>query len=157
MEIDGLRLEGGGACPEQYEVFRGDQQVGYLRLRHGSFTVSYPDVGGEIIFQALPDGDGEFEDDERQHHLKAAVHAILDRIALGKMGPLIDGSADFDPKELSDLTRNHDGSYMGNGETVHISAALLRAFASQMARSESTWNAVLRSSRNNTYNRKRSN
>ena len=26
-----------GACPEQYDVFDGDRQVGYLRLRHGHF------------------------------------------------------------------------------------------------------------------------
>ena len=36
-----------GACPEQYDAFDGERQVGYLRLRHGHFTVTCPDVGGD--------------------------------------------------------------------------------------------------------------
>ena len=26
-----------GACPEQYDVYEGDEEVGYMRLRHGHF------------------------------------------------------------------------------------------------------------------------
>lgn len=64
------------ACPEQYEVFDGDKQVGYLRLRHGEFRVHYPDHNGRTIFCASPAGDGMFEDWERRTHLNAAIDII---------------------------------------------------------------------------------
>lgn len=69
------------ACPEQYDAFIGTEQVGYLRLRHGSFRVDYPDCGGETIYEGSPNGDGIFDDDERDHFLKCAVDAILKRRA----------------------------------------------------------------------------
>jgi len=53
------------ACPEQYDVYAGEEQVAYFRLRHGSFYAAVPDHGGEIVYQADPDGDGIFEDNER--------------------------------------------------------------------------------------------
>jgi hypothetical protein len=65
-----------GACPEQYNVLRGDEQVGYLRLRHGEFYAACPDSGGQIVYQAEPRGDGTFEDDERDAYLAAALTAI---------------------------------------------------------------------------------
>lgn len=65
-----------GACPEQYDAFDGDRQVGYLRLRHGQFTVECPDCGGELVYQAAPNGDGCFNDDERDYYLRFAVDAI---------------------------------------------------------------------------------
>lgn len=76
--IDGLRLElTCGACPEQYDVFDGTgKQVGYLRLRHGYFRVDVPDCGGETVYEALPKGDGIFDDDERYHYLTEAIVAI---------------------------------------------------------------------------------
>lgn len=67
-------------CPEQYDVFDGDKQVGYLRLRWGEFTVNYPDVRGEEIFSAEPDGDGNFTDQERDYYLLKACHAINARM-----------------------------------------------------------------------------
>lgn len=70
------------ACPEQYDVFDSKgTQVGYLRLRHGSFTVSCPDYNGELVYQAYPKGDGIFEDDERIEHLTQAILAIQKHIA----------------------------------------------------------------------------
>jgi hypothetical protein len=69
------------ACPEQYEAFddNGDQ-VGYLRLRHGQFTVECPAHGGELVYKAaIGDGEwlGEFQDeDERRWHLHKALGAI---------------------------------------------------------------------------------
>lgn len=69
-----------GACPEQYDAFLGDLQVGYLRLRHGAFRVDYPECGGETIYEASPKGDGEFEDDERDYYLRFAVDAIERRL-----------------------------------------------------------------------------
>lgn len=77
LEVDGLKLVMTCmACPEQYDVFDGDEQVGYLRLRHGFFSVEVPDCGGELVYQASPEGDGIFEDHERDHHLSMAVKAI---------------------------------------------------------------------------------
>jgi hypothetical protein len=66
-----------GACPEQYEAFIGDEAVGYLRLRHGLFTVHYPDPGGALVYEATPLGDGAFTDDEREIFLHAAKLAII--------------------------------------------------------------------------------
>lgn len=67
-----------GACPEQYDAFdAGGNQVGYLRLRHGAFSVECPDVGGEFVYQAYPNGDGMFTEDERDFYLEAAKEAIV--------------------------------------------------------------------------------
>ena len=64
------------ACPEQYDVFIGNNQIGYLRLRHGSFTASFPDHMGEIVYTAHPEGDGIFEDHERKKYIREALNAI---------------------------------------------------------------------------------
>jgi hypothetical protein len=68
------------ACPEQYDVFLAGEQVGYLRLRHGFFTVEYPDCGGEIIYEAQPNGDGLFDSDERAFYLDEAMTALKTHI-----------------------------------------------------------------------------
>lgn len=65
------------ACPEQYEAYLGDKQVGYLRLRHGYFTVEFPDVHGKLIYSAEPKGDGMFHEDEREYYLYKAKEKIL--------------------------------------------------------------------------------
>lgn len=65
------------AWPEQYDVFKGKVQIGYLRLRHGVFRADYPDCGGETVYEAEPEGDGCFMDDERDFYLKEAVAALL--------------------------------------------------------------------------------
>lgn len=69
------------AYPEQYDAFAavsGDMvQVGYLRLRHGEFTVWCPDPAGEEIYYSTQmNGDGEFEDDERELFLKEACEKV---------------------------------------------------------------------------------
>ena len=65
------------ACPEQYDVFDDlGQQVAYFRLRHGGFTVDVPDVGGEQVYHANPEGDGIFEDHERVRYLTEAILAV---------------------------------------------------------------------------------
>lgn len=66
-----------GACPEQYNVFFGDFQVGYLRLRHGVFTASYPNYRGPTVYHGYPKGDGCFDEDERMFFLKEAVDSLL--------------------------------------------------------------------------------
>lgn len=69
------------ACPEQYDVVRHGQQVGYLRLRHGCFTAEVPDCGGEQVFLAHPKGDGIFESEERMSYLQQAVAAIAAKVS----------------------------------------------------------------------------
>jgi hypothetical protein len=51
--------------------------VAYIRLRHGDLTVRCPDVGGELVYEAEPEGDGCFEDEERDPFLRHAAAAIL--------------------------------------------------------------------------------
>lgn len=76
-EILGLRFECTcGACPEQYDVFDGDEQVGYVRLRHGGLSVECPDSGGEYVFYGSPAGDGIFHSDERGWYLAASALMI---------------------------------------------------------------------------------
>lgn len=65
------------ACPEQYDVELDGVHIGYLRLRHGTFRADYPDCGGETVYVAEPQGDGVFEDDEREHYLTEAVQKLL--------------------------------------------------------------------------------
>jgi hypothetical protein len=65
------------ACPEQYEAYDEQwSQVGFLRLRNGRFRVEFPDYGGEVIYEAQPEGDGIFDPDERAYYLAMATQAI---------------------------------------------------------------------------------
>ena len=67
------------ACPEQYDaVDESESTVGYLRLRHGYFTVECPDVDGTLVYSAKPSGDGIFEPQEREYYLNQAIDAIKD-------------------------------------------------------------------------------
>lgn len=65
------------ACPEQYDVFYDDQEVGYMRLRHGTFRAEYR---GEVVYAANTKGDGRFHDDEREHYLNEACRAIRQKM-----------------------------------------------------------------------------
>jgi hypothetical protein len=72
--------------PEQYDVKLDGVQVGYLRLRHGHFRVDFPECGDETIYEATPEGNGCFEDDERGYYLRAAVDAVLTRLGRPALG-----------------------------------------------------------------------
>lgn len=75
--IHGYRLERTcHACPEQYDVYAGDEMVAYFRLRHGHFRVDVPDCGGATIYTAEPNGDGIFDQDERVKYLTEAILAV---------------------------------------------------------------------------------
>ena len=71
------------ACPEQYDVFIGDKQVGYVRLRGGALRAAYPDVYGEYEFNHHFLGDvwkGEFDDeDERKFHLDLVAKHLYNK------------------------------------------------------------------------------
>ena len=74
---DGLTLKlTCAACPEQYDAFCEGRLVGYLRLRHGKFTVTCPSVGGEHVYANNTQGDGIFVESERDQELNNAVAAI---------------------------------------------------------------------------------
>lgn len=68
-----------GSCPEQYDVFRGDEQIAYVRLRHGRLRVDVPDAGGETIY--VNDFDEEYkgifsDETERVKYLTEISEAI---------------------------------------------------------------------------------
>ena len=65
-----------GACPEQYDVMRGEETVGYLRLRHGHFTANLWGPSGPQVYQAKTIGDGIFDETERDEQLAAALTAL---------------------------------------------------------------------------------
>lgn len=79
LEILGCKLEQTCmACPEQYDVYLNDEMIGYLRLRHGSFTASYPDWNGNLVYHTTEViGDGIFASSERMTQLTKAVTALL--------------------------------------------------------------------------------
>lgn len=77
MEIQGLKFRNTcGACPEQYDVFLGEEEVGYARLRWG---VLRGDCRGTTVYtKNMADGsDGIFNSDEsRMKHLNEIATAI---------------------------------------------------------------------------------
>lgn len=80
MSTPDFTLEGLGlkqtcaACPEAYDVYDGEKYVGYMRLRHGSFTVRH-EQSDEVVYQ--PDnvyGDGAFSStEERDYHMRKGL------------------------------------------------------------------------------------
>lgn len=64
------------ACPQEYDVYKNGEQVGYLRLRHGTFRADVPDCGGKTVYLSHPKGDGTFYDDEEDLYLTRAINAI---------------------------------------------------------------------------------
>ena len=69
-----------GACPEQYDAFYNGKMVGYLRLRHGVFTVDAYGPWGERLYSTNPKGDGIFAEDERDKYLRKARKAIAKHV-----------------------------------------------------------------------------
>ena len=71
------------ACPEQYDVYRGARQVGYIRLRNGYFYLSYQDMYGERIYEHTFEDrlKGCFDsDEERDIYLKKSLEALKNKI-----------------------------------------------------------------------------
>lgn len=66
-----------GACPEQYDVYLGEHNVGYLRLRHGFFYAQATD-DGYVVYEARPeDSDGVFSEEDREEHLPKAIDTLI--------------------------------------------------------------------------------
>lgn len=76
-----------GAYPEQYDVYKNDQYVAYVRMRHGNLSVN-PVVGGDIDFETeiyhrtyedklL----GIIPDNERENTLKLIENKITEYLA----------------------------------------------------------------------------
>lgn len=66
-----------GACPEQYDLVDNKGNcVAYFRLRYGYFSVECPDIGGKLVYDAHPDGDGCFMPYERKSYIESAIDAV---------------------------------------------------------------------------------
>lgn len=69
-------------CPEQWNVlFLSEKmfgQVAYFRLRHGVFTATCPDAGGQEVYFCRTIGDGGFASEkERSLTIYEALHHVL--------------------------------------------------------------------------------
>ena len=72
------------ACPEQYDVYVGDLQIAYVRLRHGRLRVGHPDVRGKALYTAVLDGwedQGRFADDEQRMMYLTKIADELDKLS----------------------------------------------------------------------------
>jgi hypothetical protein len=79
IKLEDIQLkEGCGACPEDYEAYLNGKQVGYLRLRWGTYRVFYKDFGEMLVYYAYPKGHGVFYPDEREYYLDNGKKALID-------------------------------------------------------------------------------
>lgn len=78
-EINGLRfVQTCSAFPEQYDVFRGDEQVGYIRLRYGHLWAHVPDGGGACVLDV--DLDDAWECFANEEQRSEYLHKIANLI-----------------------------------------------------------------------------
>ena len=86
ITLEGLAFkEVGPQSPEQYEVYDGDQMVGYVRYRFGNLSAEYPDVGMESVFsRTLAHQTGQMTDLERGRWLPVIARRLKKRIAREK-------------------------------------------------------------------------
>ena len=72
------------ACPEQYDVLKDGEMVGYVRFRFSELRCDYKDCGGERIYTHLFDDCpmlGTFiNNSERMHYLKLIADKINERL-----------------------------------------------------------------------------
>lgn len=73
------------ACPEQYDVYlindeKLENEVAYMRLRHGYFRVSDPSQH-ITYYEAHPEGDGVFDtEQERWEHINNALIKVWESL-----------------------------------------------------------------------------
>ena len=84
ITIDGLLFHKTcDMCPEQYDVYKGAKQVGYVRLRWGNLTVDFPDALDKLIYHKKfkEEYKGCFNDDnERMTYLKKIAKCIKEEL-----------------------------------------------------------------------------
>lgn len=84
IPIDGLLFHKTcDMCPEQYDVYKGTKQVGYVRLRWGNLTVDFPDALDKLIYHKKFNEEckGCFNDDnERMTYLKKIAKCIKEEL-----------------------------------------------------------------------------
>lgn len=76
------------ACPEQYDCIfdynNKSYQVGYVRLRYGKLTCSFPDVGNKTIYEHIFEDEpylGVFpSEEERSKHLEIISELLTDEL-----------------------------------------------------------------------------
>lgn len=83
-------------CPEQYDVYLDNEQVGYLRLRNGHFRCDYLDCGGETLYEANTHGDGMFEKEERDPQIRKALYALTRKLGINENFDYIIESEKYD-------------------------------------------------------------
>ena len=69
--------------PEQYEISKDGAPRGYIRVRWGGMSVSYPDAGGADLYEGPVDGFGGFTNHEREAKLLLALGLIAARMLKG--------------------------------------------------------------------------
>lgn len=68
------------SAPEQYELVRNGAPSGYIRVRWGGLSVSYPDAGDEDLYDGPVDGFRGLTDHEREAKLLFALGLIAARM-----------------------------------------------------------------------------
>ena len=78
IEINGYKFDGGGACPEQYEVYKDDKYVAYVRFRWGSCAVHTKPLGEYIYsYDNFEFGQGCFDTEkQRMYYLRLITKHI---------------------------------------------------------------------------------
>jgi hypothetical protein len=67
-------------APEQYEISKNGHPSGYIRVRGGGMSVSYPEAADENLYDGPVDGFGGFTSHERETKLLFALGLIAARI-----------------------------------------------------------------------------
>lgn len=77
-EINGYIFDGGGACPEQYEVYKNEKYMAYVRFRWGSCTVHTEPLGEYICsYDNFNTFQGKFNTEkQRLYYLKLIANQI---------------------------------------------------------------------------------
>jgi len=69
-------------CPEQYEVFKDDKQVAYIRVRWSYANCEVPDCGGTVIHEINVDEGtmtGGFIDENQRDEFFNKVIEVLEK------------------------------------------------------------------------------
>lgn len=101
------------ACPEQYDVYDGDNYIGYVRLRNGWFSVRDQTMRVQLVGESVDD-DGIFSSDNRDYWLAVADEAIRghwekmsdiknsDRIEIDSTGGVTENGTQFTVEDFGD-------------------------------------------------------